>query len=300
MWEVGFSGTDEGGPGMPYLRLLRPHHWLKNLFILLPVPYAMAAGIVPAALPFITGLVAFSLINSAVYAFNDVVDQDRDRVHPDKRKRPIAAREINPRVALVISLSLVIVSFLTLSLVAGWGPVLAIAGTYLGLNLAYSLWGRELPIIDLLLIGSFFFLRILYGCALLEATPSASLLVGGTGIALLLALGKRMAEPRLDLSTEHRRSLQWYSVVGMTRAIRIQVLLVAILYFDYCFRIAPFYAERWWWSLPPVLVGLWQYQYKVLVQGETRSPVDILYRYRSLQILILVWITTTLFSIQFP
>ncbi len=300
MWEVGFSGTDEGGPGMPYLRLLRPHHWLKNLFILLPVPYAMAAGIVPAALPFITGLVAFSLINSAVYAFNDVVDQDRDRVHPDKRKRPIAAREINPRVALVISLSLVIVSFLTLSLVAGWGPVLAIAGTYLGLNLAYSLWGRELPIIDLLLIGSFFFLRILYGCALLEATPSASLLVGGTGIALLLALGKRMAELRLDLSTEHRRSLQWYSVVGMTRAIRIQVLLVAILYFDYCFRIAPFYAERWWWSLPPVLVGLWQYQYKVLVQGETRSPVDILYRYRSLQILILVWITTTLFSIQFP
>ena len=58
---------------MPYLRLLRPHHWLKNLFILLPVPYAMAAGIVPAALPFITGLVAFSLISSAVYAFNDVV-----------------------------------------------------------------------------------------------------------------------------------------------------------------------------------------------------------------------------------
>jgi len=285
---------------MPYLRLLRPQHWIKNLFILLPVPYAMAAGITPAAFDFLSGLVAFSLISSAVYAFNDVVDQDRDRVHPEKQMRPIAAREINPRVALLISLSLVIVSFLLLSLVTGWGSVVAIAGAYLGLNLAYSLWGRELPIIDLLLIGAFFFLRILYGCALLEATPSASLLVGGTGIALLLALGKRMAELRLDLSTDHRRSLQWYSVVGMTRAIRIQVVLVAILYFDYCFRIAPFYAERWWWSLPPVLAGLWQYQYKILVQGETRSPVEMLYRYRSLQLLILMWVTTTLFSIQFP
>ncbi|MEE2857001.1 MAG: hypothetical protein VX949_06365, partial [Planctomycetota bacterium] len=80
----------------------------------------------------------------------------------------------------------------------------------------------------------------------------------------------------------------------------IQVLLVAIMYFDYCFRIAPFYPERWWWSLPPVLVGLWQYQYKILVQGETRSPVEMLQTHGSLQLLIVLWITTTLFSIQFP
>ncbi|MEO2150227.1 MAG: UbiA prenyltransferase family protein [bacterium] len=293
-----------------YISLIRPHHWVKNLFVLLPVPFALAAGVDLDEWPFIQGLLAFSLVNSAVYAFNDVIDRERDRCHPGKKNRPVAAGQISTRSALVTSFALILMAALLLMAAlptsnAGLnGRVLAIPSVYLLLNLIYSLWGRDVPVVDVLLLAAFFFLRILYGCALLGVPPSERLLVGGTGIALLLALGKRRGELRLDLAIRFRESLNWYTEKGMDRTIKALSFAVMLFYTEYCWHSSIcqgessiYQEERWWWSLPPMYGGVLYYLQRILVANDQRSPVELVLRSHWIQFLLICWAILTWLSL---
>jgi 4-hydroxybenzoate polyprenyltransferase len=280
-----------------YISLIRPHHWVKNLFVLLPLPFALAAGVDLDEWPFIQGLLAFSLVNSAVYAFNDVIDRDRDRCHPGKKNRPVAAGQISTRSALVTSFTLILMAALLASNAGLNREVLAIPSVYLLLNLIYSLWGRDVPVVDVLLLAAFFFLRILYGCALLGVPPSERLLVGGTGIALLLALGKRRGELRLDLAIRFRESLNWYTEKGMDRTIKVLSFGVMLFYSEYCWSSSIYQEERWWWSLPPLYGGVLYYLQRILVANDQRSPVELVLRSRWIQFLLICWATLTWLSL---
>jgi len=280
-----------------YISLIRPHHWVKNLFVLLPLPFALAAGVDLDEWPFIQGLLAFSLVNSAVYAFNDVIDRDRDRCHPGKKNRPVAAGQISTRSALFTSFTLILMAALLTSNAGLNREVLAIPSVYLLLNLIYSLWGRDVPVVDVLLLAAFFFLRILYGCALLGVPPSERLLVGGTGIALLLALGKRRGELRLDLAIRFRESLNWYTEKGMDRTIKVLSFGVMLFYSEYCWSSSIYQEERWWWSLPPMYGGVLYYLQRILVANDQRSPVELVLRSHWIQFLLICWAILTWLSL---
>ncbi|MEC9477332.1 MAG: UbiA prenyltransferase family protein [Planctomycetota bacterium] len=282
---------------MPYLKLLRLHHWVKNLFVLLPVPFALASGVPLDPTSLWLGLFAFSLLNSGVYAFNDVVDRQHDLHHPVKKLRPVASGEITPRSALIVAVLLTGVALLLLGSGAVFSGAASIGLVYLALNIFYSWWGRSIPVLDVLFLASFFFLRILLGCVLVAAEPSVLLLVGGTSIALLLALGKRRSEIQLQIGEQHRSSLDWYRTARMLWIIRIQAAISAGLYTHYCFGSEMFLEGRWWWSLPPVYVGLVLYQHRILVLDDPRSPVEMLLKSTSIQLLILVWAVTVVFGV---
>ncbi|MGE4618190.1 MAG: UbiA prenyltransferase family protein [Planctomycetota bacterium] len=276
---------------MPYLRLLRPHHWVKNLFVLLPIPFALAAKVEFDPTPVWLGLLAFSLLNSAVYAFNDIFDRERDRNHPTKKLRPVASGEISPRSALFLGSVLVVIALILLLVVVNLVGAFSIGVAYLFLNIFYSWWGRSVPFLDVIFLASFFFLRVLLGCVLVGADPSLFLLSGGTSIALLLALGKRKAELQLLVGKKHRESLRWYSERGLFWAIRIQAIVTLAIYSFYCASSELFTNDNWWWSLPPVFIGVVIYQYRILVMGDTRSPVQMFLKCPDLQILIFIWVT---------
>lgn len=281
-----------------YIVLIRPHHWVKNLFVLLPVPFALAAGQDLDGGAFFQGLLAFSLVNSAVYAFNDVIDRDRDRGHARKKLRPVAAGQISPRSALITSFSLITMATLLTWLAQLNGDVLAISGGYLLSNLVYSFWGRDVPVVDVCFLAGFFFMRILYGCALLDVPPSERLLMGGTGIALLLALGKRRGELQLEAGLGFRQSLKWYTVKGMDRAIKMVSLLVVLFYTEYCWSSPIYLSARWWWSLPPIFIGVMYYLYRILMAGDQRSPVELVLRSHWIQSLLACWATLTWLSLK--
>ena len=281
-----------------YISLIRPHHWVKNLFVLLPVPYAIAAGVELDEWSFLQGLLAFSLVNSAVYSFNDVIDRDRDRCHPEKKKRPIAAGQISRRSGLVTSSSLIILATILTVLADLAGNVALISSGYLLLNLIYSLWGRAIPVIDVLFLAAFFFLRILYGCALLGVDPSERLLVGGTGIALLLALGKRRGELQLESAPRFRQSLNGYTQKGMDRTIQILSSLVVLFYSEFCWSSPSYLEARWWWSLPPVYCGVLYYVLRILVAGDQRSPVEMVLRSPWIQFFLSCWGALTWISLE--
>src|SRR5262245_40294855 len=93
---------------LDFVKLARPKDWLKNVFVLMPMPFALAAGGTFEALPFVLGVAGFSLVTSSVYALNDAMDAERDRLHEKKRHRPVASGRISKGAAFAFALALLL------------------------------------------------------------------------------------------------------------------------------------------------------------------------------------------------
>ena len=115
---------------------------------------------------------AFCALSSAIYLVNDVIDRDQDRLHPVKRMRPVASGAVSPRLAIPYGVAL-----LAAGLALGWATrhdsVPLYLGVYVAANALYTLAGKHVPILDVFLLGSFYVLRVLVGCALVDAAPSS-------------------------------------------------------------------------------------------------------------------------------
>ena len=140
-----------------YLKLLRPTHWVKNLIIALPL--ALSLKITFTTLPkFIIGFISFSFLASAGYILNDIRDIENDRAHPIKMNRPLANGSINLSNALLIALTLIIIS-ISLSFYLGRIPFY-ICIFYFSLNYFYSITGKQIRFIDIIILSSFYIIRI--------------------------------------------------------------------------------------------------------------------------------------------
>ena len=174
------------------IELSRLRHWVKHVFIFMPLPFAVADGADIDPLAFALGLLAFCLSSSAVYAINDAQDAERDRLHPDKRSRPVADGRVSPALAYAWAALL-----LTAAAALGWSTghpgALLVLAAYVAFNLAYSLGAKHVPLLDVFLLASFFVLRVTFGCVLVDVFPSNWLLLCSSALALFLALAKRRA-----------------------------------------------------------------------------------------------------------
>ena len=151
------------------IRLARPRDWIKNIFVLLPVPFALkAAGVVErqafSPAKFCLGFVGFCLVTSAVYTLNDLWDAKTDRLHPKKRRRPIASGEVSPAAAAV-QITVLLLAGLGLCVSAERYPSIIIVLTYVAANLANNLGGRKVALLDVFLLSSGFAVRPKGDCA---------------------------------------------------------------------------------------------------------------------------------------
>jgi decaprenyl-phosphate phosphoribosyltransferase len=203
------------------LRTLRPHQWIKNLFVAAPLVFAQKLGepdhVVRAGL----AVLAFCALSGAVYAFNDVRDIEADRRHPTKRRRPVAAGELSERTALVWSGALV-AGTLAASLLLG-GSFAALAAAYVVQNVAYTVWLKQVAFVDVALIAAGFLLRVLAGAAAIAVPSSGWLLLCTSLLALLLGFGKRAHE--LAWAERTGRQATRASLAGY----RLDVLQIAML-----------------------------------------------------------------------
>lgn len=176
---------------LPFVRLLRPHQYVKNGFVLLGIVFAQSRGtddFVHAGIAFI----AFCIAASCVYVFNDIFDLRLDKLHPVKCKRPIASGALDVRAAWWLALLLAGIALGTAG-VLGW-QALAFIAAYLLINLAYSLRLKHVAILDVFIISSGFMLRILIGTTGIGIPPSQWLLLTGLMLTLFLGFAKRRAE----------------------------------------------------------------------------------------------------------
>lgn len=258
-----------------YIKLSRPKHWIKNIFVLMPMPFALASGAHFEPAQFFLGLCAFCMANSAVYAFNDAQDAERDRLHEEKKHRPVAAGRITERGAYVWATLLV---FLGLGLANASGSSMAVGifVTYLVANLFYSLKGKNIPLVDVFLLAGFFLLRFLLGCALLTVEASNWLLLCSSALALFLGLAKRRADILKGLDESHRPSLMGYNQGFLDQGMGIMASMCAVSYALYSMEAEVLADGREFASLPFVVFGIMEILRKAHVERAGGSPVDLL------------------------
>jgi 4-hydroxybenzoate polyprenyltransferase len=277
------------------LQLLRPHHWVKNGFVLAGLLFGHAwdqPGYVAAA---IAATLAFCLASSAVYAFNDARDAERDREHPDKNGRPVARGAISAGAALGIAAALAAAA-LGIAAWTGW-QVAATAGAYLALNAAYSLGLKHVPVLDVFAIAAGFMLRLLAGTWGIGIEPSRWLLACGFLLTLFLGFAKRRAElERLaDDAGQHRAVLESYTLAFLDKAVFACVVGMVVTYGLYTVSaetVALHGTEQLIWTLPWVLLGSFRYLFRLHFRGGGGDPTQELLRDPLLAASALGWVAT--------
>jgi len=255
-------------------RLLRPHQWLKNGFVFVGLLFGHAWHDGDKVLAALAGFVAFCLLASAVYVVNDLVDRERDRQHPQKRHRPLAAGSVAPPAALALA-----------ALCLGAGLLVAFAGSsrapwlfvaYLLLNGAYSGGLKHVVVLDVFLVAAGFMLRLLAGTLGVGIAPSHWLLVCGLFVTLFLGFAKRRAELlALPADSGHRRVLGDYSAALLDQFITVAAAGVVVSYSLYTVSpetIALHGTANLIYTLPFVLYGLMRYLFLLHRRGGGGDP----------------------------
>lgn len=278
-----------------YIEVARPKDWVKNVFVLLPIPFALADGAKLDPRVFALGLIALCLTNSGVYVFNDVHDAERDKLHEKKRRRPVASGRITPLRGYLWS-ALLAASGLLLASVA---PLRAFAliGAYLALNLIYTFGGKSVALLDVFLLASGFVLRVLIGCALVAVAPSHPMLLCSYALALFLALAKRRADVVAGLDGTHRPSLLGYNLAFLDQAMTITASLAIVGYALYSMESSVLVAGRKFASLPFVMFGVLNYLRMVHVRQKGASPVDLLLSSPALWVTGIGWLLSVVWSL---
>jgi 4-hydroxybenzoate polyprenyltransferase len=277
------------------LRLLRPHHWVKNVFVLLPTPFALAAGARLDTGVFAAGLAGFCLLASAVYALNDVRDAEADRRSLRKRSRPVASGAVTRAAALRLGcIALVAAALLAAS--TGLPRVGAVFATYLALNAAYSFGAKHVPLLDVFLLAAGFLLRVLLGCALVQAPPSRWLLLCSSALALFLSFAKRRGDLVEGVGSDHRPALAGYSQAYLDAAMGICAGITLLAYALYCVEAHVLVPGRELAGLAFAAFGVLETLRLAFVEGRGASPVELL-RHRPIQACGGLWLLATAWSL---
>ncbi len=283
-------------PLPPALRELRPRQWTKNLAVFAPLLFARAVTVPGAVWHASLAFLAFCALASGLYVVNDWVDRGQDRLHPDKKLRPIAAGEVGGVGAAV----LVVVCWLVggvLAVLAGpevWQPALA----YVVVELAYSFWLKRYVVVDVLVIATGFVLRVVGGAAAINVPVSNWLFLCALLLALFLALGKRRAElVSLEASQAHghRLTLADYSVPLLDQMLTLVAGTCIVAYALY--TVAPDTVEkvgsdRMKFTVPFVVYGILRYLYLLHRRGAGGAPERVLLQDRPTLINLALYLAT--------
>lgn len=275
------------------IRAMRPKQWAKNVLVF-AAPLAAGSLFVPDVLwPSVGAFVAFCLISSATYLINDVRDVDSDREHPTKRNRPIAAGQISITTAVVASIVLAVAA-----IGLSWWIRPALAGivvAYAVFTLAYSLWLKSEPVIELALLAMGFLLRAIAGGAASDLPISQwFLIVAGFG-SLFMAAGKRYGE--LERATTQgvtattRKSLSGYTLGYLRFVWAVSAAVTITGYALWAFDVATTPSSFPWaeWSVVPFVLAILRYG-QAIDRGAGEAPEDTALGDRVLLLLGVIWL----------
>ena len=245
------------------IRLLRPQHWVKSLFVFAGLIFGHAWGDTALLGRVVAAAVGFSLVSSAVYIFNDIADRDADRRHPLKRERPLAKGSVSLWAAVTLGLLAGI-----LGGVVGYyaSPLVALLlGLYALLNIAYSLGLKRVVILDVFIIATGFMLRLLAGTSGIGILPSQWLLLCGLMLTLFLGFVKRRAELGVEIDSgkdQQRKVLRYYSPALLDGLITVTAACIIMSYSLYTLSPETIALHHTPWlilTVPFVIFGVFRY-----------------------------------------
>jgi 4-hydroxybenzoate polyprenyltransferase len=244
----------------------------------------------------------FCLLSGALYILNDLKDIEEDRLHPIKSKRPLARGELKKRQAIA---GFVILSFISLLLAEVVNTeFLWICLVYFVLQIAYSFALKHIVILDVFIVASGFFLRVIAGAVAIRVQISPWLLICTTLLALFLAFSKRRHEIILldKDATSHRRILKEYSPYLLDQMISVVTASTVIAYCLYTISgdtIEKFGTNKLILTVPFVLYGIFRYLYLIHQKAEGGTPETLILKDRPLLLDIFLWIVSAALIIYF-
>ena len=276
----------------PYISLVRPRQYLKNVLIFFPAFFALRITELELLFRTSLGFIGFCAIASSVYILNDYVDLSEDRQHPVKQKRALASGAANLKPAWGVMLVLVSVGlgiFVQLSIEA-----LLLVVAYILLNTAYSFFLKRIPIIDVFVIGLGFLIRIAVG-ATIEKIPLSMWILLMTFLgALFMGFAKRRADVLLaNQGKTVRKSIDGYNLEFINSAMIVMASVLIVAYISYAISPvtqANFQSEHLYLTVFFVLLGILRYMQLTFVEERGGNPTNILLQDRFLQLTILGWV----------
>lgn len=270
-------------------RALRPHQWLSNLVIFAPLIFSGELFDLTLLVQVCAGFLLLCALSSVTFLVNDVIDQERDRQHPVRRHRPVAAGELSPRQAIILALILTVVALVEAFI---WQPAFGLAAAgYLLLMVSYSLVLRRLPVVDVLAIAIGLVLRAVAGALLIQVTISPWLYLSVGGLGLVLALGRIEYEMRLAQANGTLEEGK-YTTEAVARMNSVALACTLSVYCLYTFLATGVPADyRMMVTIPFVIFGIFRYRYLIQQDGD-RSPERMMLADPSLLIAGALWVLT--------
>lgn len=275
------------------LKLLRPKHYIKNLFIFMPLFFAGQFSDLGLLINLFIAFLAFSMCASAIYILNDSRDIAEDRLHPKKRLRPLAAGTISLQTAIIIMILLfaagvILMGYLSLH-------ALGILGLYVVLNILYSFFLKHISILDVTIIAIGFVLRIFVGAIVTETPLSQWIVIMTFLLALFLALAKRRDGVLIFLETSQktRRVIKDYNLKFVEGAMMIMssVTIVAYILYTTSTEVEQrLNSEYVYLTAIYVILGILRYMQLSLLENNSGSPTDLVLKDSFLIAVILGWI----------
>jgi decaprenyl-phosphate phosphoribosyltransferase len=282
------------------IKVARPTHWIKNLFVFLPVFFGggllNTSEAVSAALTFLS----FSLAASAIYCLNDIIDVNADRAHPVKCKRPIASGAITiPQAYGMMALSMLVSIVLMFLLPAGQTKTIFVIVAYFVINVAYCLRLKEYAIIDVCIIASGFVLRILAGGYATGVQLSKWIVLMTFLLTLFLAFAKRRDDVlRMNTTGQApRANTSRYNLTFINQAITITAGVMLVCYVMYTVSpeiIAQFATDKLYLTSILVILAILRYLQISFVDEKSGDPVKVALSDRATQLILLAWLLSFL------
>ncbi len=278
------------------IRTIRPHQWVKNLFVLAPIVFAKDAFHKDRLIPALGAVAIFCILSGAVYTLNDIIDVDSDRVHPVKRHRPIPSGSVPVPVARVFLVGLLVVAF-GLAFAAFPLRFAATAGAYFTINVAYSLRLKKIPFLDVGCIAAGFVLRVVGGGFAIAVRPSWYMFACTALLALFLGFGKRRHEIAQEHAGKQRKSLEAYTARGLDVALTLTGGATVLTYIAYTLDPSTrvfFKSDQLWMTSPSVVMGVARFVQIVKGHPKAESPTQEMLRDSLFVLNLVLWATVVL------
>ena len=273
------------------IKLLRPHQYIKNLFIFAPLVFSFHFTLndfINTSIVFIL----FSLLASSIYVLNDYMDIEEDKQHPKKKYRPLACGKVSKNTAKVLIITLSSLSLISTYLFNIY--LFIVLSIYFILNIAYSLKLKHITIVDIFIIATGFVLRLFAGASVIETPLSMWIIIMTFLLALFLAVAKRRDDVLLAFEgKETRKNIDGYNLefVNATMVFMSGVIVVSYILYTVSGEVLNrLHTEYLYLTSFFVILGIMRYMQITFVEENSGSPTKIVLKDRFLQITIVLWL----------
>lgn len=287
------------------LKLIRPHQWLKNAFVLMPMFFGGSLLDPEDIRASLLTFLAYSFVASSVYCFNDINDVEADRRHPVKCKRPLASGAVSMGTAWMLMALMFVLAALMTALLGDRGHILKVGGVllfYYILNICYCAKLKQYAIVDVCIVAFGFVLRVLAGGFATDITLSKWLVLMTFLLTLFLSFAKRRDDVlRMNETGEPpRKNTIRYNLTFINQAITITASVTLMCYIMYTVSpevVARLGSDLLYLTSVFVLLGLLRYMQITVVDKKSGDPTKIMLRDRFTQLVVVLWALTFLILI---